>query len=101
MEQNLKQEARDLLDASKWTQAEAARQLGMTPSAFSQIIRTNSPVNPSRVTLKFFRLLVEGKSNEPALEKWEIKLIDALHTIPLEKREVMAAALIKIVKATK
>ena len=53
-----KDEFRRLLALSGWSQAEASRQLCMTPSALSQIIRHNSPVRPSTVSLRLFKLLV-------------------------------------------
>lgn len=62
----LKKEFKGLLEKSGWSQAEAARQLGMTPSALSQIVRANSPVKPSPVTLRLFKLLLEHSSPEKA-----------------------------------
>jgi transcriptional regulator with XRE-family HTH domain len=89
----LKQEFRELLQASGWSQAEAARQLAMTPSALSQIVRENSPVRPSLVTLRLFGLLLWRKKpgaaqrmtrrqRERRAEKWEQDLIRALRRIP-------------------
>lgn len=103
METNdLKQEFRELLNAAKWSQAEAARQLAMTPGAVSQITRENSPVKPSRGTLRLFHLLVHSASsgthgvNSPGAlvlrEKWEVELISSL-------REVAPAARAPLLKA--
>ncbi len=58
MKTDTKEEFRQLLKASGWSQAEASRQLRMTPSALSQIVRRNSPVHPSAVSLRLFKLLV-------------------------------------------
>jgi len=81
---DLKEEFRALLRASGWSQAEAARQLCMTPSALSQIVRENSPVKPSQVTLRLFKLLllkenpdvlsaISDSSSEHS-RKWEAEL---------------------------
>ena len=95
---DLKQEFRDLLQASCWSQAEAARQLGMTPSALSQIVRPNSTVKPSPVTLRLFKLLLLTQKPETLTpmhdrrveltEKWEIDLILALRALPPATREL-------------
>ena len=92
-----KQEFRDLLRASGWSQAEAARQLAMTPSALSQIVRRNSPVRPSPVTLRLFRLLLlrekpaalwdlPRRQTPPAEEAWAREVILALRKIPSKTR---------------
>jgi transcriptional regulator with XRE-family HTH domain len=95
---DLKQEFRDLLRASGWSQAEAARQLAMTPSALSQIVRRNSIVRPSPVTLRLFRLLLWREKPE-ALPKpsrlkpgtmpetWEAEVVRALRAVPPKTRE--------------
>jgi transcriptional regulator with XRE-family HTH domain len=92
-----KQEFRELLKASGWSQAEAARQLAMTPSALSQIVRENSPVRPSPVTLRLFALLLRWKKPEAPRrtmrqrvarrgEQWEDDLIRALRRVPSNTR---------------
>jgi transcriptional regulator with XRE-family HTH domain len=96
---DLKQEFRELLEASGWSQAEAARQLGMTPSALSQIVRQNSTVKPSPVTLRLFKLLLLREKPEALTavperrwtpsEKWEMDLIGALRKIPPTTRELI------------
>jgi transcriptional regulator with XRE-family HTH domain len=94
---DLKQQFRDLLRASGWSQAEAARQLAMTPSALSQIVRRNSPVRPSPVTLRLFRLLLwrekpevlrqPAPRNAPhASEAWEHDVVRDLRAIPPKAR---------------
>jgi transcriptional regulator with XRE-family HTH domain len=101
---DVKQEFRDILEASGWSQAEAARQLGMTPSALSQIVRENSSVKPSPVTLRLFRLLLwrekpaamrrmVRRKIPPGAEKWERDLILALRKIPPQAREPILGAL--------
>jgi hypothetical protein len=97
---DLKREFRELLETSGWSQAEAARQLGMTPSALSQIVRENSPVKPSAVTLRLFKLLLLTCSpvDAPAVprrqsgmvlrEKWEMDLITVLREAPVGAREM-------------
>jgi transcriptional regulator with XRE-family HTH domain len=92
-----KQEFRELLEASGWSQAEASRQLGMTPSALSQIVRHNSPVNPSAVTLRLFKLLLirekpgsvqASRTHRMAFpEQWERDLVEELREIPPMVRE--------------
>src|ERR1700689_5444302 len=95
---DLKQEFRDLLEISGWSQAEAARQLGMTPSALSQIVRENSPVKPSAVTLRLFKLLLwrekpaalrsmVRRSMPAGAEQWERDLILVRRKIPPHARE--------------
>jgi transcriptional regulator with XRE-family HTH domain len=98
---DLKQEFRNLLKASGWSQAEAARQLCMTPSALSQIVRPNSTVKPSHVTLRLFKLLLLREDPDrlsacaetpqsptpPARgEAWESELINALRRLPPTSR---------------
>jgi transcriptional regulator with XRE-family HTH domain len=121
-EPDLKQEFRELLEESGWSQAEASRQLGMTPSALSQIVRSNSPVRPSAVTLRLFRLLlIREKPDSPQVrkshrmafpEQWERDLVEELREIPSAVREpivkgfralIRAAAIqsVKTVKAAK
>jgi transcriptional regulator with XRE-family HTH domain len=109
---DLKQEFRELLRASGWSQAEAARQLAMTPSALSQIVRENSPVRPSLVTLRLFGLLLWRKRPGAALrlarrqrercaEKWEHDLIRALRRIPPETRRPILSVLYAIIEAAR
>src|SRR5665213_2280242 len=102
METDLKQEFRDLLEASGWSQAEAARQLGMTPSALSQIVRENSPVRPSPVTLRLFKLLLLRENPEAArmashrrspIQKWERDLIADLRMLSPRVRKAMLKTL--------
>jgi transcriptional regulator with XRE-family HTH domain len=93
-----KQEFRDLLRTSGWSQAEAARQLAMTPSALSQIVRGNSVVRPSAVTLRLFRLLLmragEGElsagaaaEKEAAEEPWAEDVLESLRKISPKTRQ--------------
>ena len=102
-----KQEFRDLLKVSGWSQAEASRQLCMTPSALSQIVRENSPVNPSSVTLRLFRLLILRdkpealqnlwtKPTPTAPEKWETDLVASLRKLPPETRAHILKAIAAI-----
>jgi transcriptional regulator with XRE-family HTH domain len=95
---DLKQEFRDLLRASGWSQAEASRQLAMTPSALSQIVRHNSPVRPSPVTLRLFQLLLWREKPEAMREAarrkaptasapWEREVIQQLRGIPPRTRD--------------
>jgi transcriptional regulator with XRE-family HTH domain len=109
---DLKQEFRDLLQASGWSQAEAARQLAMTPSALSQIVRENSPVRPSLVTLRLFGLLLWTKrpgaarrlarrQPERRAEKWEQDLIRALRRIPLKTRRPILSVLYAMIEAAR
>jgi transcriptional regulator with XRE-family HTH domain len=97
MDTDTKQEFRELLAESGWSQAEASRQLGMTPSALSQIVRDNSPVRPSAVTLRLFRLLLLRENPNSAQakkthrmafpEQWERDLVEELRQIPPMVRE--------------
>ncbi|MGA3180375.1 MAG: helix-turn-helix transcriptional regulator [Verrucomicrobiota bacterium] len=100
----LKEQFRELLRASGWSQAEAARQLAMTPSALSQIVRRNSPVRPSPVTLRLFRLLLLREKPEglrvlarpappPAEEPWAGDLLQALRKIPPKTRQSILGTL--------
>jgi len=109
---DLKQEFRDLLQASGWSQAEAARQLAMTPSALSQIVRENSPVRPSLVTLRLFGLLLWRKKpsearrmargqEEMRAEKWEQDLIRALRRIPPKTRRPILSVLSAMIEAAR
>lgn len=109
---DLKQEFRDLLKVSGWSQAEAARQLAMTPSALSQIVRRNSPVRPSPVTLRLFGLLVwdgkpgvirRGRTRPPRMrpEKWERDLIRALRRIPPNTRKAILTVLNAMIEAAR
>jgi transcriptional regulator with XRE-family HTH domain len=107
-----KREFRELLAASGWKQAEAARQLAMTPSALSQIVRDNSPVKPSKVTLRLFKLLLLREKPEalrapPAAvrrtapagaDKWEAELIRSLRKISPEKRQPLLEAISKLIQ---
>jgi transcriptional regulator with XRE-family HTH domain len=108
----LKQEFRELLQASGWSQAEAARQLAMTPSALSQIVRENSPVRPSLVTLRLFGLLLWSKKPGAArrmarrqrkarAEKWEQDLIRALRRIPPNTRRPILGVLYAMIEAAR
>jgi transcriptional regulator with XRE-family HTH domain len=108
---DLKQEFRDLLQASGWSQAEAARQLAMTPSALSQIVRENSPVRPSPVTLRLFGLLLLGKKagdqglarrqRKTRAKKWEQDLIRALRRIPPNTRRPILGVLYAMIEAAR
>jgi transcriptional regulator with XRE-family HTH domain len=104
---------RKLLRASGWSQAEAARQLGMSPSALSQIVRDNSPVRPSPVTLRLFQLLlwrekpagmrpaprppVESRSDEA----WAHNLYRKLNKLDPEIRDIVLGRLFGIIKEAK
>jgi transcriptional regulator with XRE-family HTH domain len=109
---DLKQEFRDLLLASGWTQAEAARQLAMTPSALSQIVRENSPVRPSPVTLRLFQLLLWREKPEAlrqaarrkapsAAEPWEQEVIRELRGVPPKTRQAILRRLQRLIEATR
>jgi transcriptional regulator with XRE-family HTH domain len=109
---DLKQEFRELLQASGWSQAEAARQLAMTPSALSQIVRENSPVRPSLVTLRLFGLLLWRKKPGAArrmarrqqkmrAEKWEQDLIRALRRISPNTRQPILSVLYAMIEAAR
>jgi transcriptional regulator with XRE-family HTH domain len=108
-----KQEFRRLLRASGWSQAEAARQLGMTPSALSQIVRDNSPVRPSPVTLRLFQLLLARENQagtspsprpsaaNPGSASWVNDLCQELNQLDPGIRETVLIKLLGIVKAAK
>jgi len=109
---DLKQEFRDLLKASGWSQAEAARQLAMTPSALSQIVRHNSPVRPSLVTLRLFGLLLWSQKPRAArqlarngrkrhAQQWEKDLIRALRRIPPTTRRPILSVLYTLIEAAR
>ena len=101
-----------MLLASGWTQAEAARQLAMTPSALSQIVRRNSPVRPSPVTLRLFQLLLwrekpealreaaRRKAPSPA-EPWEQEVIRELRGVPPKTRQAVLRRLQRLIEATR
>ena len=105
-----KQEFRSLLKLSGWSQAEAARQLAMTPSALSQIVRDNSPVRPSPVTLRLFQLLLwrekqEGvrriarpQKSRPGHKDWAQHLSQELGKLDPNIRDAVLAKLFGIVK---
>jgi transcriptional regulator with XRE-family HTH domain len=95
-----KEEFRELLRASGWSQAEAARQLAMTPSGLSQIVRENSTVRPSAVTLRLFRLLLmrpaegEAPTGAPAKkvaveEPWEADVLESLRKVSPKARQLI------------
>ncbi|MGA2540993.1 MAG: hypothetical protein ABSG78_05460 [Verrucomicrobiota bacterium] len=109
---DLKQEFRDLLRASGWSQAEAARQLAMTPSALSQIVRQNSPVRPSPVTLRLFQLLLWREKPEAlremasrkalsAAEPWEQEVIRDLRGVPPKARQTILRQLKRLIEAVR
>jgi transcriptional regulator with XRE-family HTH domain len=109
---DLKQEFRDLLRASGWSQAEAARQLAMTPSALSQIVRENSPVRPSPVTLRLFQLLLWREKPEvmrevarpkarSAAEPWEQEVVRELRGVPPMTRQAILRRLKRLIEATR
>jgi transcriptional regulator with XRE-family HTH domain len=108
---DLKQEFRELLQASGWSQAEAARQLAMTPSALSQIVRQNSNVRPSPVTLRLFKLLLWREKPGAARrmrrerklqpERWEQDLIRALRQIPPAARRPILSVLNAMIDAAR
>ena len=70
-----KKEFIELLKASGWTQREAAAELGMTESGVSQIVRENSSVVPSNMTMKFFKFLLAHKKPEVIGVKGETALV--------------------------
>jgi transcriptional regulator with XRE-family HTH domain len=109
---DLKQEFRDLLRAAGWSQAEAARQLAMTPSALSQIVRQNSPVRPSPVTLRLFQLLLWREKPEvlrevtrrkalSAAEPWEQEIIGDLRGVPPKARQSILRQLKRLIEAAR
>jgi transcriptional regulator with XRE-family HTH domain len=108
-EVDTKQEFRELLAESGWSQAEASRQLGMTPSALSQIVRDNSPVRPSAVTLRLFKLLLLRENPDSAQarkthrmafpEQWERDLVEELREIPPMIREPLVRGFRALVRA--
>ncbi len=109
---DLKQEFRDLLQASGWSQAEAARQLAMTPSALSQIVRPNSPVRPSPVTLRLFQLLlwrekpqalreVARRKALSAAAPWEQDLLRDLRGVPPKARQSILRQMRGLIAAAK
>jgi len=109
---DLKQEFRDLLRAAGWSQAEAARQLAMTPSALSQIVRQNSPVRPSPVTLRLFQLLLWREKPEAlramasrkalsAAEPWEQEVIRDLRGVPPKTRQSILWQLQRLIEAAR
>lgn len=93
-----------LLDRSGWTNARAARELGLTPSVVTQYRKRRTA--PSLTVLRLFaeilgeRLLLPGESGQHSalrdgprwLEEWEA---DALHALrrfePHRRREVIRA----------
>jgi transcriptional regulator with XRE-family HTH domain len=109
---DLKQEFRDLLRVSGWSQAEAARQLAMTPSALSQIVRENSPVRPSPVTLRLFQLLLWREKPEvmreaarpkapSAAEPWEQEVVRELRGVPPVTRQAILRRLKRLIEAAR
>ena len=109
---DLKQEFRDLLRVSGWSQAEAARQLAMTPSALSQIVRENSPVRPSPVTLRLFQLLLWREKPEvmreaarpkapSAAEPWEQEVVRELRGVPPVARQAILRRLKRLIEAAR
>jgi transcriptional regulator with XRE-family HTH domain len=109
---DLKQEFRDLLQASGWSQAEAARQLAMTPSALSQIVRKNSPVRPSLVTLRLFGLLLRRTrgaavrrmtrgQRKMRAKKWEQDLIRGLRRIPPKTSSPILSVVYAMIEAAR
>lgn len=108
-EVDTKQEFRELLAESGWSQAEASRQLGMTPSALSQIVRDNSPVRPSAVTLRLFKLLLLRENPDSAQarkthrmafpEQWERDLVEELREIPPMIREPLVRGFRALVRS--
>ena len=94
---NPKQEFRELVMLTGWNQARVARELCMTPSAVSQVFRTNSKVKPSATTLCLLRLLLGIKANGEShcvqapnsrlVEGWETNLIGRLRSIPKKRRQ--------------
>jgi transcriptional regulator with XRE-family HTH domain len=109
---DLKEEFRALLRASGWSQAGAARQLAMTPSALSQIVRRNSPVRPSPVTLRLFQLLLWREKPEAmrelarrktpaASEPWEREVIQELRGIPPKTRQTILRQLRALIAAAR
>jgi len=109
---DLKQEFRSLLRASGWSQAEAARQLAMSPSALSQIVRENSPVRPSPVTLRLFQLLLWREKPEvmreaarpkapSAAEPWEQEVVRELRGVPPVTRQAILRRLKRLIEAAR
>jgi len=107
---DLKKEFRELLSASGWSQAEAARQLAMSPSALSQIVRRNSPVRPSPVTLRLFQLLLWREKPEAlrglaagalpsGAEPWEQDVVQALRKIPPKARGGVLRRIFALIEA--
>ena len=95
-----KKEFRDLLKASGWTQAYTAEQLGITESALSQIVRENSPTNPSGTTLRLFKLLLLREKPEALkakdspdvsefLDDWERDAIAQMRLLTPEQRQLV------------
>ena len=103
-----KQEFRELLEKSGWSQAEASRQLGMTASALSQIVRANSIVRPSAVTLRLFKLLLlRDKPNSLNVQRthrmafpehWEREMVEELREVPPAVREPLVRAFRALVR---
>ncbi len=59
------QEFKALLERSKWTQSEAARQLKVSPGLVSQYL--SGITRPSTTTLTLFKMLVEEKERQHGL----------------------------------
>lgn len=87
-----------LLEQSGWSQAEAARQLRLTPGAISQIVTGRTA--PHSSTLNLFRLLLErrqaaARPGKPAaaLAESEAALIASLRRHPPAQRELLLLAM--------
>jgi hypothetical protein len=69
-ETNGEQEFRNMLEASGLVPGRGRPAVGDDPSALNQIVRENSPVKPSAVTLRFLKLLlVETYSHGQRMSK--------------------------------
>ncbi|HYE29877.1 MAG TPA: helix-turn-helix domain-containing protein [Methylomirabilota bacterium] len=109
----MKREFLDLFRNSGWSQAEAARRLGMTRGGVNGIV-TRETV-PSLATVKLFRLVLQNdrpgiklpKPNAeaselenlpPVSEKWIQPLLDDIRLVKEEKRNEMIRCIRQIVR---
>jgi transcriptional regulator with XRE-family HTH domain len=96
-------EFKELLAASGWTQAEAARKLFLQPPSISQYV--NGSNRPSRQVLELFKLAIvsynpgalfpSGNNRERSfhLAEWEAKLIEELRWLQEDDRDRVLKAI--------
>ncbi len=104
-----KKEFIELFEASGWTQAEAARQLGISRGGVNGIV-TGETI-PSEITMRLFRLIMISEKPEvigaketakiraDLGEDWAGELMDELRRIEPDQREHLVAALKEVARA--